>query len=1011
VRNASEIALFFFRFALLLITVPLKNTFFYYQFGHKLRLLVCKNDGFFAMLNNILRWRYFLLLASLASIHSVQAQPPSAPKTYNLIKSDNDPRDYRYLRLSNSLKVLLISDVRVEKSAAALNISVGNNQNPVERPGLAHFLEHMLFSGTEKYPVVGEYQQFISQHGGVANAHTAAENSNYFFDVENAHLEPALDRFAQFFIAPSFNPNDVEQEKNRVNAEYLAKINDDEVREWDVYRSLFNPRHPATKFSIGNLETLADREDDNVRDDLISFYQTYYSANLMTLVVIGNYSLNNLQKMVEARFAQIPNHNKEVASVAHKLFADGVLPSSVNIQSLKDLRKLSIAFPVPHYGSNYQTKPWNYIAHLLGGDAPGSLLFLLKNLGWAEGLVADEVLTSQQDGLFKISFTLTNAGVKAKDQIVSALFENLKMLSTRGIVDWRFNELKQMAELGFRFPEKLTAIDTAAKLSQAMHDYPVEDILRGQFTYTRFDEDLIKKALTYLRKDNAMIVLVTPEIVAPEESVTGITAYYHTPYNFKADIPEILELKPAYQQKLFLPERNIFIPKNTAIKPPLMLLTPDNVASTTAPSLLINNENFRVWFLQDHYYRSPKAELNVRFKFPLLNNSLESSTRTQLFAALVMDQLDKYTSPANFAGLTFSIKANARGFDMYVAGYSDKQNLLLNKIIYTIAQANFTQDRFEKIKGDLLRERQAEDKKSPYEMLVKKIPRLQYMPYWDAQEYAGALLPITFESFKSFSAKLLSGAKIEALLYGNVYSQDAIKLAALMEHQLIKRQSSRLPQLAKVLRSDNKNNKSWLYIYPLEQKDHAVVLYVQAQSPAVDDAAHTMLLNQILQPKFYHQLRTEKQLGYVVELLSVPLKNVESSVFLVQSPEIRGEDLMGEINSFLANALINLTENFSQNKNALLSQLDEIPGSLTMQGEKYWQGILFNDKKFLRDQEIIIAVNKITPESLRAYYEAVFLQKNRRLWLSTDKIENLKDFEFIQNVADYQQKQPGYLYP
>jgi hypothetical protein len=48
---------------------------------------------------------------------------------------------------------------------------------------------------------------------------------------------------------------------------------------------------------------------------------------------------------------------------------------------------------------------------------------------------------------------------------------------------------------------------------------------------------------------------------------------------------------------------------------------------------------------------------------------------------------------------------------------------------------------------------------------------------------------------------------------------------------------------------------------------------------------------------------------------------------------------------------------------------------------------------------------------LRAYYEAVFLQKNRRLWLSTDKIENLKDFEFIQNVADYQQKQPGYLYP
>ncbi|MES2674986.1 MAG: insulinase family protein [Pseudomonadota bacterium] len=963
------------------------------------------------MLNIIFRWQYFLMLVLVACIYPVQAQQSSAAKISTLIKSDNDPRDYRYLTLSNSLKVLLISDARVEKSAAALNIKVGSNQNPRERPGLAHLLEHMLLSGTEKYPAIGEYQQFISQHGGDVNAHTAQENSNYFFDIDNAYLEPALDRFAQFFIAPLFNANYVEQERNSVNAEYLAGISNGELREWDVYRSLFNVEHPAATFSLGNLETLADREEDNVRDDLISFYQTYYSANMMTLVIVGNYSLNNLQKMVETRFAQIPNHNREVANVYHKLFPEGVLPSSVNIQSAQEARKLTIVFPVPRYASYYQTKPWNYLAHLLGGESPGSLLSLLKSLGWAEELAAGEVLIGQQDSLFRVSLTLTNAGVKAKDQIVSALFENIKIMSARGVVDWRFNEMKQMAELEFRFPEKLETIETVAKLSQAMHDYPAEDVLRGPFTYSRFDENLIKKAMTYLRKDNAMIVLSTPEIVVPAESVAGITAYYHTPYNFKAFIPEILELKSAYQQKLFLSERNIFIPKNTAIKPPLMVLTPDNIASTTAPSLLINNENFKVWFLQDQYYRSPKAELNVRFKLPLLNNSLENSARTQLFAALVMDQLGKYTSAANFAGLTFFIKANARGFDMYLAGYTDKQNLLLNKIIYTIAQVNFTQDRFEKIKGDLLREWQNEDKKFPYEVLVKKIPRFQYMPYWSSQEYADTLLQTSFESFKKFSVKLLSGAKIEALLYGNVYSQDAIKFAALMEHQLIKRQSSRLPQLVKVLRSENKNNKSWLYIYPLEYKDHAVALYVQAQSPSLDDAAHTMLLNQILQPKFYNQLRAEKPLGYVAELLSVPLKNVESSVFLVQSPGNSGAELIGEINSFLANASINLTENFAQNKESLLSQLREVPASLTVQADKYWQGILFNDKKFLRDQDLAIAVNKITPESLRAYYEAFFLQKNRRLWLSTDKIENLKDFEFIQNVADYQQKQSGYLYP
>lgn len=74
--------------------------------------------------------------------------------------------------------------------------------DPPEMQGLAHFTEHMLFYSSEKYPVEDEYSKFISDHGGHTNAFTAAEDTNYQFDVNWDHLEPALDRFAQFFIAP-----------------------------------------------------------------------------------------------------------------------------------------------------------------------------------------------------------------------------------------------------------------------------------------------------------------------------------------------------------------------------------------------------------------------------------------------------------------------------------------------------------------------------------------------------------------------------------------------------------------------------------------------------------------------------------------------------------------------------------------------------------------------------------------------------------------------------------------
>ena len=77
-----------------------------------------------------------------------------------------DEREYRWLALANKLEVLLISDGATDKAAAAMDVAVGHASDPEELPGLAHFCEHMLFLGTEKYPDEGSYQQFLSEHGG-----------------------------------------------------------------------------------------------------------------------------------------------------------------------------------------------------------------------------------------------------------------------------------------------------------------------------------------------------------------------------------------------------------------------------------------------------------------------------------------------------------------------------------------------------------------------------------------------------------------------------------------------------------------------------------------------------------------------------------------------------------------------------------------------------------------------------------------------------------------------------
>lgn len=107
--------------------------------------------------------------------------------------SPNDQKHYRHITLNNQLRVLLVHDEHAQKSAAALAVNVGHFDDPYHREGLAHYLEHMLFLGTEKYPTIGEFQSFISQNGGKNNAWTGTEHTCFFFDVVSEAYPEALD--------------------------------------------------------------------------------------------------------------------------------------------------------------------------------------------------------------------------------------------------------------------------------------------------------------------------------------------------------------------------------------------------------------------------------------------------------------------------------------------------------------------------------------------------------------------------------------------------------------------------------------------------------------------------------------------------------------------------------------------------------------------------------------------------------------------------------------------------
>jgi insulysin len=281
----------------------------------------------------------------------------------NILKSEEDKRTYRYVTLENELQILLIRDAHTEKASAAMDVHVGFYSDPDDVQGLAHFCEHMLFLGTEKYPDEKTYINYLSKHGGSWNAFTSSENTNFYFDVSSAHLEGALDRFAQFFISPLFTQDATDREMNAVHSEHCKNLQNDYWRESQLLRSTSNPNYPYHKFGTGSLETLKKHTD--IRDRLLKYHSAFYSSNIMKLVIYGCESLDQLEIWAREKFSPIKNKHVTVPKFEGEPFPPDFLRIRQHHVPVKDLHKVTLLWPILPQRALWQSKPGHVLGHLL----------------------------------------------------------------------------------------------------------------------------------------------------------------------------------------------------------------------------------------------------------------------------------------------------------------------------------------------------------------------------------------------------------------------------------------------------------------------------------------------------------------------------------------------------------------------------------------------------------------------------------------------------------------------
>jgi len=134
------------------------------------------------------------------------------------------------LVLGNGMKCFVVSDPLTPTAGAALSVETGSWRDEKQFEGTAHFLEHMLFLGTSKFPGESDYERYITDNNGSMNAYTSSDHSLYYFEITPGRpgaLEGALDRFSEFFKRPLFNESCVDREMNAVDQEFRKNIESD----------------------------------------------------------------------------------------------------------------------------------------------------------------------------------------------------------------------------------------------------------------------------------------------------------------------------------------------------------------------------------------------------------------------------------------------------------------------------------------------------------------------------------------------------------------------------------------------------------------------------------------------------------------------------------------------------------------------------------------------------------------------------------------------------------------
>jgi predicted Zn-dependent peptidase len=329
-------------------------------------------------------------------------------------------RDIEKAELPNGLVVVTEKMPHVRSVSVGIWLGTGSRGESAERNGIAHFIEHMVFKGTEKR-TAEEIAQSVDSVGGMLDAFTAKEMTCFNAKVLDEHLPVAFDVISDLVLHPRFDDADIAKEKQVVLEEIKMDEDNPEYLIHEMFTQKFWRGHPLGLPILGTPETVLQFSSDSVRD----CFDSWYAPNNTVITAAGNLEHARLVDLVVREFGDVKRGRPETVRTPPETHA------GVEHRNKKELEQVHLVLGVPSYPLAHERRYAASLLNIILGGGMSSRLF--QNIRERQGLaysIGSDLSPYTDTGVLSV---YAGTSRESAEQLIRSVFEEFKRIQGEAV--------------------------------------------------------------------------------------------------------------------------------------------------------------------------------------------------------------------------------------------------------------------------------------------------------------------------------------------------------------------------------------------------------------------------------------------------------------------------------------------------------------------------------------------------------------------------------------------------